>query len=698
MTEYIINKTIEMKEICVQKEIFTHIDNNKSFYFLAGAGSGKTYALIESLKYYLNNHQLKLNKTGKKLACITYTNAAKKEIIDRLYENENVSVSTIHTFLWSIIESHQPELIATHIEYLKEVILNIKFSLNEDDKNNNKNAYKKFRSLDKNDKNQLLDVISLKGDSFYSTFRITVINDFWHELNNILGDSLYFKLKAGRVDVEKIIKDLIKVNKLKECISRIESGDEYYQKVNYNEVGGKEVLHRNKIGHDTLITYFERMAMKYYLLKKIIIDSYPVVFIDEYQDTHSQVIKLFDSLISYSKEYNLDFTVGLFGDPVQAIYSNNQDNKEIVNNLESVEKNINRRSHRQIIECINKIRGTHQEIEQVSIYKNKDIGDVSFYISKITDVDHNIVISKSIEEHKHKWNIDSKNKLNCMVLKNKNLSELCEFEGFYKVIDDIYKDKSTLLRFDSLNDELLSKDLSKLGALPLAIYKIIKPIFFLKYDEQRPLTDIFSSESLRNHNLENIINCLDELRNNKYTSIKSYMQDVIKKSIVESNISNLYKELNIYSVNSLEEFNKCLCSEVSDSPSEKLENNIEMLTELDIGLILNWMKFILKTNKDNDINYLTCHSSKGLEFDNVLVILDDRFGKKSTGGNETQKFSSLLKSKINETLDIDLENTRNLLYVVCSRSIVNLSVILFTDNPPSIPSVERIFNKVSNIQ
>ncbi len=54
------------------------------FHFIAGAGSGKTYALVESIKFHLSTKPNWFYSTGRKIACITYTNAAKNEIIERL--------------------------------------------------------------------------------------------------------------------------------------------------------------------------------------------------------------------------------------------------------------------------------------------------------------------------------------------------------------------------------------------------------------------------------------------------------------------------------------------------------------------------------------------------------------------------------------------------------------------------------------
>lgn len=89
-------------ELEVQK-VFEHIDNGKHFLLSGGAGSGKTYSLVQVIK------QVIAEAPTAKIACMTYTNAAVKEIEGRV-NNRNLSVSTIHDFLWDNIKSFQKEL------------------------------------------------------------------------------------------------------------------------------------------------------------------------------------------------------------------------------------------------------------------------------------------------------------------------------------------------------------------------------------------------------------------------------------------------------------------------------------------------------------------------------------------------------------------------------------------------------------
>jgi DNA helicase-2/ATP-dependent DNA helicase PcrA len=89
------------------------IENNNNFLLSGGAGSGKTYSLVEILKITTKFYPL-VN-----VACITYTNAAVNEIKSRV-DQKNLYVSTIHEFLWANIKQFQSELKETTVDLIKD--------------------------------------------------------------------------------------------------------------------------------------------------------------------------------------------------------------------------------------------------------------------------------------------------------------------------------------------------------------------------------------------------------------------------------------------------------------------------------------------------------------------------------------------------------------------------------------------------
>lgn len=59
------------------------LKKGQSFLLEAGAGSGKTWHLMEAAQYLVNKHGKELLANNQKIMCITFTNVATDEISDR---------------------------------------------------------------------------------------------------------------------------------------------------------------------------------------------------------------------------------------------------------------------------------------------------------------------------------------------------------------------------------------------------------------------------------------------------------------------------------------------------------------------------------------------------------------------------------------------------------------------------------------
>lgn len=104
----------------VDDEIYDclNLDNPKSFFLFAGAGSGKTRSLVTVLKRFRENNVERLRRDGQKVAIITYTNAACDEIKRRLEFDSAFNVSTIHSFAWELISPYTNDM----REFLKDFL------------------------------------------------------------------------------------------------------------------------------------------------------------------------------------------------------------------------------------------------------------------------------------------------------------------------------------------------------------------------------------------------------------------------------------------------------------------------------------------------------------------------------------------------------------------------------------------------
>lgn len=246
------------------EQIMGHIHEGHHFLLSGGAGSGKTYTLVEVLREILRENPTK------KVACITYTNAAVKEI-ERRVANNNLRVSTIHDFLWDCIGHFQTALKPALIKLINDEVIT--------------------RSV-----NMALP----------------------------LPDNFYEQVEGFK-------------------------GIQYKE---YCRVG------EGTISHDEVLVLAEYMFSTYPKLCEIMKGTYPFIMVDEYQDTNPLVVKILLEDI-FAKDGH-DCIIGFFGDAMQSIYDDGVGNldeyKAPQGKVYEVKKEQNRRNPRLVIELANKIR------------------------------------------------------------------------------------------------------------------------------------------------------------------------------------------------------------------------------------------------------------------------------------------------------------------------------------------------------
>lgn len=86
------------------------LEQPKSFFLFAGAGSGKTRSLKTVLESLADDIGDDLRRLGRKIAVITYTNVACDEILRRVNSDTIFDVKTIHSFAWSLIEGRNYDI------------------------------------------------------------------------------------------------------------------------------------------------------------------------------------------------------------------------------------------------------------------------------------------------------------------------------------------------------------------------------------------------------------------------------------------------------------------------------------------------------------------------------------------------------------------------------------------------------------
>ena len=323
-----VTETINPLELCQDC-----IDKQISFVLQGGAGSGKTESLKDLLLY------LSVKNPSARVVCITHTNNAVQEIQERI--GDRYSVSTIHAFLHGLIKDYKKNIQCV-IPALYTVPKMERLELGDDgnEKEHKKAEHERYKK-----------VYSKFADKLYSvknetcgkvTGKREYDNDPYY-YNNSLNDQ---------------------IDNLNEYIKSIVEASDHAD-IHYNETKF-DSLRDLTYGHDGLLIIAHLLFESCPVLGKIIKDKYDYIFIDEYQDTKQEVIQ---DLLALTKQKDEDknLTLCLFGDSMQAIYS---DGIGSVNpyidagDLVLIPKSDNYRCSYEVINLINNLRldGIKQEV------------------------------------------------------------------------------------------------------------------------------------------------------------------------------------------------------------------------------------------------------------------------------------------------------------------------------------------------
>lgn len=547
-----------MAESTVMEHIVKCIEDKRNFILDAGAGSGKTYTLIESLNYLIDQNGKQYKSTGQKIACITYTNVAVDEIKSRILSDTSVHVSTIHGFLWSIIGKYQKEL--------QEALILI----------NNK-AKNKSRA-----------------------------------------DNLEEKLIGKKIEYVEY--------------RNIEDG---------------------KISHDDVIFISKILFDKYEKLSKIVADMYPVIFVDEYQDTNENVVHILLDVINY--HHGDKILIGFFGDWMQNIYRSgvgyiDPDKK----NLEHIVKKENHRSSKNIVDVINHVR---QDIRQVAVY---DIpGSAMFYYRESGDVKNALNDLVSMLKNKNDWGQE----LKILALTKRIIALNAGWDTLFSIYSSYSNENKAFS-----TDNLLAGD-DPYSEFYEYVENIISAFENNSYGELYRIFKISLSQ-------EKYKNNLSRFKDDLNTAL-SEIQTLSAGGTIED-VGNYIAHNSIFPKNT-----------GLNSVLEAIRNNhVKAKVSRDGGFLClkdcKYSEVRSMMNYRNEMTpFSTQHGTKGAEYDDVIVVLDN-------GNWRDYDLESALTHNSNNKKDSIYARSLNILYVSLSRARKNLAV--FTMNPSA-----NVLNTACNI-
>lgn len=692
-----ISDTNRIKEQQIIDRIGQCIDDGFSWIFNAGAGSCKTYALVQSLKMLLDKKGPQFYIHGQKVLCITYTNAAADEIKERLGNTPLVLVSTIHERMWEIIGPYKDQLMKLHRTKLREAIIEKKEQLQE------QSWAQAYRNLSEQQKNELLEKINSEHvrDVFFQVCNSkaqTVRAAFPEIAEEFPG------LMKNIGNFTKIIRCLYSINSLAKALDKTKR--KTCPKVKYDPRLNTDRLSKMLISHDTLLEYSYLLISRNERLKQIICDKYPAVFVDEFQDTNPMVVKTISSIHHHALKIGHSFLVGYYGDIRQNIYDRGVGAKifQLHKGLTPIQKEFNRRSSPKIIGVANLIR--NDGLIQQSIYEKFPTSEVLCEVCPATARD------EIVEKLCDRWKISIDNPLHCFELTNELVAKKSGFEDIY----DFFKNCRYYKRgrnYELLRDHLLAQDETKLGDVQKLLFRLLD----FKKKVQNDKTSINNllqisrvhPDTKSKFNIINIRALVDKLHSLSGETLASYLEKLFEFYQLGD---DLYDECIRYTIAeeidslvSLKQYMlECLFVNADDAVLTDLElqdssTSIDNFLNIKMDIFECWYDFINRTDKKSDIIYHTFHSTKGLEFDNVLILLTKKFGR------DKEYFSSLLKT-FPEKTDAKYDSTeigaaRNLFYVAVTRATKKLCVAYLADEQEQLSDVElqlgSIFTKVNSL-
>ena len=483
--------------------------------------------------------------------------------------------------------------------------------------------------------NAAVDVIisRLKKDSFIVPS--TIHSFIWQVMKQFQYDLLIY---AKELLIDKDYIDFNNVRKI-----------EYTLGKRYQD---KDVLY---LFHDDVIKIFSRLIDKT-KFRTMLSDQYPIILIDEYQDSFKSII---DKFIQYFVANNIAPQFGFFFFSWQTIYQMQGAVGEINNgNIVVIKKKSNFRSANKIVEMLNRIR---PELPQITAEDNNEGSTLIIDCSDYTgvrvqggqfsnDLPANVFEEriKTLESIAYR---DSKKTSKTLFLTHRIIASNEGYSELLGLLDDAFKDKT---------DIFLLFFMEKIEPIVSSLQNgVTQQIFDVLGIKQYPINTI--SDKRKWHQFQNQ---LLESRNNKVIDVLDaiYMSGLLT---FPDSIEEIYSN---YPINKEEPYGK---------------GTIEDIMKLDYSQMLAAISF---HKPDSFVS--TNHGVKGEEYDNVIFVI-------SKGWNNYNFDKYLPMTRQEQEVSYEsYKRNRNLFYVCCSRAKSNF--IMFITYPVSSRFKEYLINLVGN--
>lgn len=583
----------------------------QSFFLFAGAGSGKTRTLVNVLARFKQEFGQEFKLRNKKIAIITYTNAAANEITHRLEYTSIFNVSTIHSFCWELIKGFTSDI----KDWIKD--------------------------------NLIVEIVGLEDEQSRS-------KDIKNKTS--VGRAKKIESKKSRLEIIENIRKFI-----------------------YNPNGDN--LTKDSLNHSEVISITAYFIKSKDLFKQILVSKYPVILIDESQDTKKELI---EALFELQNEYEERFSLGLFGDTMQRIYSDGKEDLGVGLPDKWVKpvKKINHRSKSRIIDLVNKIRKKIDGQEQLPRIENQG-GIVRFFaVSRAKDKFEAEEYIRQIMQDTtkdRKWFGDN-SEVMTLTLEHHMAAKRMGFFNFFTPLYTIDKLKTGLLDGSSSSVNLFTK--------------IILPLQKAHTKNNKfQIANIVKQHShlIDKNSLQNDSNKLELLHatDKKVSELLSLWNEGNHPTLIE--ILKKVQQTNLFKIPTILKvvLQRDGIEVNNDFEGEEKDQDDDVFAAWEEALKASFLEIIKYSEYINGESKFGTHQGvKGLEFERVMVIIDDEESKGFMFSYDKlfglRPLTKTDKKNIEEGKETGINRTMRLFYVACSRARESLALVAYSDSPQSL--------------
>jgi DNA helicase-2/ATP-dependent DNA helicase PcrA len=447
------------------------------------------------------------------------------------------------------------------------------------------------------------------------------------------------------------------------------------RKFTYNPNG--ENSGKDSLNHAEVIALTAELLSSRPLLQTILTRKFPVLLLDESQDTKKELIEAF---FTVQRIHKTQFSLGLFGDIMQRIYMDGKEDLGLAplpDDWLTPKKIYNYRCPRRVVKLINKIRESVDQNSQVPIKENE--GFVRLFIVDTRQpidkaVVENTVYQKMAEITKDQQWMDPK-KSKSLILEHHMAAQRDGFSNFFNVLYTENKLKTGVLD-------------GTLSGITFFSEKILPLINSLEVNDQFSISRILNKHSplMFKEQFEYSETPRAELKKAKeavdalYTLWENDANPTLQSILKEINRSGLFKVPESLAT-------------IADRPEKDFkaaEDDIDPIIDAwDKALVSCFSEFKQYVQYISDKSRFGTHQGiKGLEFPRVIVILDDEEAKGFLFSYEKLfGAKSLTKSDTDNQVsgkETSIDRTRRLFYVTCSRAEESLAIIAYTNEPNKV--------------